>query len=490
MRNSLHADTALPFEGASPKVTGNPFLLGPFAPVGPELDSRTLPTQGQVPPELNGLYVRIGPNPLKAPKAPDKHHWFTGDGMVHGVRLQGGQARWYRNRYIGSPSVHRALGREPVPGERRGIFDTVNTNVFAHAGRIWASVEAGPAPVQLDGALESVRHGLFDGPTQHPFSAHPHLDPLTGDLHAVCYDAVQHRQLQYVRVNAQGQVDKVVPIAVRHGPMVHDCAITQSQVVVLDLPVTFSWWALLKREGFPYRWNPKHPARVGLLPRAGTSEDIRWLEVDPCCVFHACNAHDLPDGSVVMDVVVHAFMFDTSRTGIEANTQPRFERWTLPAGGTKVRRQVLHTAEQEFPRLNERLVGQPYRWAYTVGFEVNQQGGQSLYKHDLAGVPLASDSGSRVPTPTPIPTQRHPFGAQRKPSEFVFVPHPQATAEDHGWLVGLVANLATQRGELHVLDARDVSAPAVAIVTLPGRVPMGFHGNWVDASAVRDGLRN
>jgi carotenoid cleavage dioxygenase-like enzyme len=487
MSESLQADTALHFDGAQPEVQGNPFLMGPFAPVAEEIDSRALRTQGQVPPELDGMYVRIGPNPIKAPNA-DKHHWFTGDGMVHGVRLQGGEASWYRNRYIGSKSAHRTLGRDPVPGDTRGIFDTVNTNVYAHAGRIWASVEAGPAPVQLDGALESVRHGLFDSPTKHPFSAHPHLDPITGDLHAVCYDAVQHRQLQYVRVNAQGQVDKVVPIAVKHGPMVHDCAITRSKVVVMDLPVTFSWWSLLKRETFPYHWNPKHGARVGLLPREGSGDDIRWLEVDPCYVFHPCNAYDLPDGSVVMDVAVHAFMFDESRTGIEANTMPRFERWTMPAKGNKVLRQVLHTAEQEFPRLNERLVGQPYRWAYTVGFEINMRGGQSLYKHDLAGVPTATPGSS--PVPVQVPTQVHHFGPQRKPGEFVFVPHPRGTAEDQGWLVGYVANLETQLGELHVLDARDVSAPAVAVVALPGRVPMGFHGNWVAASAVREGLRN
>ncbi len=490
MSKSLHADEALHFDKAEPQVAGNPFLSGPFAPVADELDSRSLRTQGQVPPELDGMYVRIGPNPLKSisrTKA-EKHHWFVGDGMVHGVRLKGGEATWYRNRYIGSKSVHKALGRGPVPGQTRGIFDTINTNVFAHAGRIWASVEAGPAPVQLNGALESVKHGLFDSPTTLPFSAHPHLDPRTGDLHAVCYDAIQHRQLQYLRVNAQGQVDKVVPIPVQHGPMVHDCAITQSQVVVMDLPVTFSWWAVIKRDTFPYRWNAKHKARVGLLPRNGTAADMRWFDVDPCYVFHPCNAYDLADGSVVMDVAVHAFMFDTSRQGVEANTQPRFERWTMPAGGHKVLRQVLHTTEQEFPRLNESLVGQPYRWAYTVGFEINMRGGQSLYKHDLAGVPLAVPSAS--PVPVQVSTQAHAFGAQRKPGEFVFVAHPQPISEDHGWLVGYVANLETQLGELHVLDALDVSAPAVAIVTLPGRVPMGFHGNWVDAGAVRDGLRD
>jgi carotenoid cleavage dioxygenase-like enzyme len=488
MSKSLSADALYSPDAADTTAVDNLYLHGPFAPVNEELDSRALRVQGQIPPALNGLYVRIGPNPMKPPKAP-RYHWFTGDGMVHGVRLQGGQASWYRNRYIGSKTAQKALGRPTLPGDTRGIFDTINTNVYAHAGRIWASVEAGPAPVQLNGALESVKHGLFDSPTTLPFSAHPHLDPLTGDMHAVCYDAIKHRQLQYLRVNAQGQVDKVVPIPVKHGPMVHDCAITRSQVVVMDLPVTFSWWALLKREPFPYHWNAKHPARVGLLPREGTAADMRWFDVDPCFVFHPCNAFDLPDGGVVMDVVVHRDMFNRSSIGPEADTQPRFERWTMPAGGTRVLRQVLHTTAQEFPRLDERLVTQPYRWAYAVGFDVNDKGGQQLFKHDLAEVPLATAS-SGAPVPVQVLTQAHRFAPQCKPGEFVFVPNPQGQAEDDGWLLGYVANLATQKGELHVLDARDVSAPPLAVVSLPGRVPMGFHGNWVDAAAVREGLRD
>jgi len=483
MSDALSWPAATPTQRQAP-ADANPYLGGPFAPVQAERHDTQLPVSGQLPSELNGLYVRIGPNPMK-PQKSERYHWFSGDGMVHGVRLQGGQASWYRNAYIGSKSVRAAQGLPPLPGDTRGVFDTVNTNVYAHAGRIWASVEAGPAPVQLDGQLQSVRHGLFDSPASVPFSAHPHLDPVTGDLHAICYDAVQHRHLQYVRVNASGQVDRTVPIPVRHGPMVHDCAITRTQVVVMDLPVTFSWWRLLRRL-FPYQWHERHGARVGLLPRNGNAQDIRWFEVDPCYVFHPCNAYDLPDGGVVMDVCVHRFMFDASRTGPEADTQPRLERWTMPAGGQRVLRQVLHTAEQEFPRLDERRVGQPYRFAYTVGFEVNHLGGQRLYKHDLADVPMAATVQRDGATPSlhSVPTEVHAFGPQRKPGEFVFVPRPGGTAEEDGWLVGLVANVETDRGELHVLDARQVSAPAVAIVQLPARVPMGFHGNWVDAKAV------
>ena len=454
---------------------GNRFLTGPFGPVDKEATVHQLPVRGELPRDLNGLYVRIGPNPLKAPKA-DKHHWFVGDGMVHGLKMGDGQAQWYRNRYIGSASVQKALGRPPVPGQTRGIFDTINTNVYAHAGRIWASVEAGPAPVQLDGELNSLKHGLFDSPTDHPFSAHPHLDPVTGDLHAICYDAIQHRKLSYVRVNAQGSVDKVVHIPVKHGPSVHDCAITRSKVIVLDLPVTFSWMALLRRETFPYHWNRKHAARVGLLPRDGEARDIRWFDVDPCYVFHPCNAYDLPDGTVILDVVAHEHMFDRSRIGPDGETKPRFERWTLPAGGSQVRREVICTRSQEFPRLNETLFGQPYRYAYAVEFAVEQGGGQHLLKHDMQ---------TRQTTTLQL-------GPDLKPGEFVFVPRPASAsqglqngqpAEDEGWLIGYAYDLRTNHGQFHVVDAATMKPQAV--VDIPARIPMGFHGNWVADEAVK-----
>lgn len=447
---------------SKPKVS-NPFLEGVYAPVSHESTDSSPAVVGQLPTELNGLYVRIGPNPLTPPH-PAHYHWFMGDGMVHGVRLRDGQALWYRSRWVGTDSAQTTLGRPLAPGRRRGVSDVVNTNVFGHAGRVWAATEAGVLPVEMDGELNTLRHGLLHSAASSPYSAHPHLDPTTGDLHAVCYDALTPWRVRYVRANAAGQVDRSIDIPVRHGPMVHDCAITRSQVIVLDLPVTFSWRQALGVGAFPYAWNDRHPARVGLLPRSARSaRDIRWLSVDPCYVFHACNAFDLPDGSVVLDVVAHARMFDRSRVGPELDGQPRFERWTLPAQGESVRREVINDHPQEFPRLDERKTGQPYRYAYAVDVRSDVDHSRPLLKHDL-------HTGQ---------TTRHDFGPHLTPGEMVFVPRSADSAEDDGWLIGWVHNGHTQCGELHVLNASDISAPAQAIVQVSARVPAGFHGNWI-----------
>jgi 8'-apo-carotenoid 13,14-cleaving dioxygenase len=134
-----------------------------------------------------------------------------------------------------------------------------------------------------------------------------------------------------------------------------------------------------------------------------------------------------------------------------------------------VQRQVLDAEPQEFPRCDERRTGQPYRYAYTVPLaqESAALGARSyLLKHDL-------QTGRR---------ECHDFGAQRFPGEFVFVPsHPDA-AEDEGWLMGLVVDMARETTALVILDAQRFTQPPLALVHLPHRVPAGFHGNWVATS--------
>jgi carotenoid cleavage dioxygenase-like enzyme len=71
-------------------------LAGNYAPVTDELTAYDLPVTGAIPPELTGWYLRNGPNPHEA----NTGHWFLGDGMVHGVRLESGRAKAYRNRWV------------------------------------------------------------------------------------------------------------------------------------------------------------------------------------------------------------------------------------------------------------------------------------------------------------------------------------------------------------------------------------------------------
>ena len=163
----------------------HPYLEGIHAPLTGEFTLTELPVSGTLPGGLDGRYLRIGPNPLKPPN-PAVHHWFTGDGMVHGVRIRDGRALWYRNRWIRSDAVAAGLEVAPVPAPPRRTRGTVNTHVIGHAGRTWALVEAGTAPVVLSADLDTQAYDAFADTLAGPYSAHPHRDPATGELHAIC----------------------------------------------------------------------------------------------------------------------------------------------------------------------------------------------------------------------------------------------------------------------------------------------------------------
>jgi carotenoid cleavage oxygenase len=274
---------------------GNPYLEGNFAPVEVETTAFGLPVVGHIPEMLEGRLLRIGPNPLGAVD-PRTYHWFLGAGMVHGLRLPGRRAEWYRNRFVVSDTIAAALGRSPLPGPRNGPRDNnANTNVVDIGGRTYAIVEAGSLPIELTEELDSAARSDLGGTLRHGFSAHPKFDPVTGQMHVLTYQPGVPA-LSYLVVGKDGQSCPVADIPAPHMPMIHDVAFTASRIIVLDLPVTFDKTMLGR--GFPFSWNPEQPPRLGLLPRSGDLAGLRWIEAPSCYVFHVMNAFD--DGEAVV----------------------------------------------------------------------------------------------------------------------------------------------------------------------------------------------
>lgn len=140
----------------------NLYLTGNFAPVADEITATALPTRGAVPPELSGRFLRIGPNPITPPD-PATHHWFVGDGMVHGVEMRDGLATWYRSRWVRTGQASEALGEPSVDGPLGKMFDSSNTNVVGFAGRILSLTEMS-IPYELTPELETVQRTDFGGP--------------------------------------------------------------------------------------------------------------------------------------------------------------------------------------------------------------------------------------------------------------------------------------------------------------------------------------
>ncbi len=455
--------------------TVNPYLEGPvFAPVSTEVTAFDLPITGTLPPELNGRWLRNGPNPIGRVDNPLRHHWFIGDGMVHGLRLRDGTAEWYRNRWVRSDTVADHLGEPrpsgPANGGRTGFGP--NTNVGGFAGRTWAMVEGGTTPTELSYELETIGRSDFDGTLQAAFSAHPKYDPSTGELHAMTYcwpDLVDH--LQYVVVGSNGQVTKTIDIPVSDMPMVHDISITEKWVVVYDLPVTLRMDMLSEGFTIPMGWNPEHPARVGLLSRAATDASaIVWCDVAPCFVFHPLNAYDDLDGKVVIDLCRYERLFERDLLGpFSDDPAPTLDRWVIDPVTRRVSEQRIDDRAHEFPRHDPRVGLRPHRFGYTATIDASSPA--------IHGPICKTD----VTTGEVI---EHDFGSLRGGAEPVFVPREGSAAEDDGWILCLVHDAATSGAELHVIDASDFASDPVATITLPQRVPAGFHGNWVSDASV------
>jgi carotenoid cleavage oxygenase len=457
-------------EGEIIVLATNPYLTGNFAPVQSEVTQGNLTVIGSLPPELNGRFLRNGPNPIGSPE-PSTYHWFTGEGMVHGIRLGDGKAEWYRNRWVRSEVVCGALGEEPRPGPvHEGMDFAANTNVIGHAGRIFAIVEAGGRPYELTDELETIGPCDFDGTLSGGYTAHPKRDPRSGELYAVSYCWTWGNDVEVTVLDEQARVRSCRRVTLGGPVSLHDTAITDKWIVLLDLPVLFDLEAAGQGARFPYRWVDDYPARVGLLPRQGDTTDVVWHDVDPCYVFHTMNAYDVEGGQgIVLDVARHDSMFRTALTG-PAEGPPSLERWHVDGWGGAVKAERLDDRGQEFPRVDERFLGRPYRIGYSVAAREQRDivGTESgLIRHDL----LAQTSEVRQ------------FRSGATIGESVFVPRSATAQEGDGWVLTLVHQAGTNNSDLYVLNAQDICGEPQAIVQLPQRVPAGFHGNWIPEPA-------
>ncbi|MCU1397036.1 MAG: 8-apo-carotenoid 13,14-cleaving dioxygenase [Acidimicrobiales bacterium] len=448
-------------------MVSNMYLEGNYAPVAEEITAFDLPVIGALPEQFEGRYLRNGPNPWKVDD-PGAHHWFVGAGMVHGVRLRGGRAEWYRNRYVGSRELSMQRGQPDIPGPNwNNNGNGPNTNVGGFAGTTWAMVEAGGVPVEMTYDLETVGRNDFFGTLPGGFTAHPKVDPDTGEMHAMVYSLPEWLDhVQYVVVAADGKVRRTVDIPLPAPTMLHDMSLTERYAVVYDFPCRLDI-ELAMSGRFPFSWQRGTGSRVGLLPREGEAADIIWVDVPECYAFHPMNAHDAADGSVVIDLCVYDSMFDVHRNGPFQENLARLERWVVNPTTRTASTALVDGAAQEFPRHAGRLTAKPYRYGYASGVSAASPTWPTI-KHDL-------QTGEKW-------TFDH--GAGRSAGEAVFIGRHGATAEDDGWLMMLVHDLNNDTAELVVLDAQDFSRDAVARVLLPQRVPFGFHGNWVSDRSV------
>ncbi|MGW8378916.1 carotenoid oxygenase family protein [Streptomyces sp. ODS28] len=441
-----------------------PYLSGHYTPVPDESTATDLPVTGALPPELSGHYLRNGHNP-KPGITPS--HWFKGSGMLHGIRIAGGRAQWYRNRWVKTPALDGApLVRED--GSMDLTASVAGTHIIEHGGRLLALQEAN-LPWEVTPELETVGPFDFHGRLTSAMTAHPKEDPRTGDLHFFGYSPFPPYLTYYVATPAGDIVrEQVVPGGTP--TLMHDFAITATKAVFLDAPVVFD---AAEQSGIPYRWHDDHPARIGVMDRLGPADrtpEITWIPVAQKTLLHVTNAYDAPDGTVVLEGPAYdRSSWETSWkwwTGAPGHplapvTGATATRWVLDPRTRSAREEPLDDLSTDFPTINEGFTGRSSAISYSVAFP-----GAGL--EEFALVKLDTASGER---------RVYEAGPGRHAGEAVFVPAAQATAEDEGYLLSIVSDLRANASQLLVLDARNLTP--VAEVHLPRRVPSGIHGSWI-----------
>ncbi len=425
-----------------PGTSKNPYLAGNYAPVEDLIVEDQLTVIGEIPKELSGIYLRNGPNPMHVVND-KKHHWFSGEGMLHGLRLDEGNALWYRNQSV----------------------DHANTHVISHGDKIYATVEAGGTPVEVSKDLTPTGDAAFEGTLNSAFSAHAKLDSDSGELHAMCYEFPSgNYQVNHVVVGQDGRVRKTQAIDLPSQTMLHECAITDNYILVFDLSVTFSLYKLT-RGYFPFSWNDAHQARIGLLPRKGEVASVQWFNIDPCYLFHTFNAYEDDNGNVVVDAMRYQRLFDEDWNGPFTESPPMLARWNLNVVSGRSTESMIDELPGEFPRVHPALDGKAYRFGYCLGIgEMRDPDFGRIIKYDFV-----DDSREIYEFPDP-----------EAGAEPVFIPSLNAQSEDEGYLMSLVYDRSDNKSNLQIFNAQSLMDGPIAKVMLPQRVPYGFHGNWIN----------
>jgi carotenoid cleavage dioxygenase len=472
----LRTDVA-PAIRPEPAAEENPYLAGIYAPVQEEVEAEDLEVLGEIPPDLEGVYIRNGPNPRFAPKG--RYHWFDGDGMLHAVRFKNGRAS-YRNRWVRSKALAREeeAGHllwtgviEPLGGNPADmpLKDSANTDVVFFRDRVLALWYLAGEPYSVHPlSLETEAAETFNGSLGCTVSAHAKVDESSGELFFFDYGP-RRPYMRYGVVGPSGDITRMEDIELPGPRLPHDMAITDRHSILMDLPLVNDPKAF--REGrHKIVFDRDTPARFGVIPRHGRGDEIRWFEANPCYIYHSVNAWEEGD-EVVLDVcrvtkpapppeAAGALAKMLAYLRLDAHLY-RY-RFDMKTGAT--RESYLDDDNVEFPTMNAARVGRATRCAYTM--------------HISPEPSLLFDGIVKYDTTTGS-TDTHRFGPGRWGSEAPFAARPGAAAEDDGYLVSFVTDETSGRSEVEILDASDLAGGPVGRVLLPRRVPLGFHALWV-----------
>ena len=458
-----------------------------------------LDIEGEVPTELDGAFYRVQPDPQFPPRLGDDIA-FNGDGSISMFRFHGGRIdyhqRWVRtDKFVAERKAGKALFgayRNPLTDDEsvKGMYrGTANTNAYIHAGKLWALKEDSPAVLMDASTLETDGYTRFDDRMKgETFTAHPKIDPDTGDMIAFGYAAsgLCTDDVAYYEISPSGELRRELWFKVPYYCMMHDFAITPDYALFHIVPSIGSWERLEK--GLPhFGFDTTLPVYLGVLPRRedATADDIRWFKRGNCFASHVMNAFQ--DGSKIHFDIPEAknnmFPFFPDVHGAAFNpteAESNLTRWTVDMASNSEEFESVEKLSDmfgEFPRIDERFMGKPYRYGWMLVMDMSQPventGGSAggLIMNTLGMVDHETGREQKW-WAGPVTTLQEPC----------FIPRSPDAAEGDGWIVQVANRHAEQRSDLLLFEATGIEKGPIAIARIPVRLRFGLHGNWADGS--------
>ena len=463
----------------------HPYLTGHHQPMRFEANAPDLIVEGELPSDLNGVFYRTGAEPLYDP--PEGYHWFDGDGMVYGFFFEDGRVSM-RNKWVRTEKFEAELAAgkrlfgvfgDPStndPSVQGMRYNTGNTNIILHNGKLMALMEGCPAIEMDPRSLETREYMDYGGTITGPFSAHPTVDWNTGEMISYGWminGPAAPPQVRYELIDKNGSVTNQFTFEAPYMSMVHTALATENYVIVPFNPLEVSLERAMK--GGPMNaWVRGRSSKFAMFPRNGTADDIRWLEMPGRHMFHELNAWE-EDGKIIADVAAAngTALFPNEDGSLNQHGDDPLElrRWTIDLTGAtdEIKEETLNDNDIQFPRPDDRFMTRKSRHGY-ANSNLNSVDGR------VDGM----DSAIHFDTETGREDIYH-FGDGAGCGELVFAPKVGAKDEADGYAMTLVHPANSHHTELAIFQAQDVAAGPIARVIVPYRIPSGFHCNYYSA---------
>lgn len=474
-----------------------------FAPVDELPPTECEVIEGVLPSCLDGAYIRNGPNPQFLPRGP--YHLFDGDGMLHSIRISNGKATLC-SRFVKTHKYlsEREAGTNVIPNVFSGFNGLVgsaargamasarfvagqfnptngiglaNTSLAFFGNRLYALGESDlPYEVRVtpNGDIQTLGRTDFNGKLFMSMTAHPKVDPNTGETFAFRYGPMPPF-LTYFRFDSKGNKHKDVPIFSMLNPsFLHDFAITKKYAVFTEIQIGMEPMQMIMRGGSPVGFNPTKVSRVGVIPKyANDEKDMKWFEVPGFNIIHAINAWDEVDengNETIVMVAPNILCAEHVLDRLElAHALVEKVRIDLKTG--VVSRQPLSAGNLDFGVINPAYIGRKNKYVYAAV-------GEPMPK--ITGVVKMDVSVGRDQRECTVGSRMYGPGCYGGEPFFVARDPEDANAdEDDGYLISYVHDENIGESRFIVMDAKSPGLDVVASVKLPRRVPYGFHGLFV-----------